>query len=726
MTKPTETNSLVEKRRRRSPFRFNYHYPSLAEQSLMKVYNYTFNSLYPIRPLTFGSFRFGLNSRILNSCLLGLVSATFPLLLIRFFLRHFVFRYKRFLFEDKPSLLSKFWGVCFWTLKRFAPPRLRSCDSFLPKQPLPSLKETIQKYLQSMSPLMNKIEYKELERKSYGVFEQRRTEIAAPSLVVFVDCQKLRHVTKFNHFQPFWEKYAYLSRRDNLIVNSSICCVDCWGTPKCNQPTRAAHIVYGSALNMLSYADESQKPLADGLIFSGHYNRLYCNSRVPGHGCDSWTPSNYTRHFVCLANGCFYKVDLFDPETKRLYTVDELTEILTELLKRNDETTEVEQKLASLTQDNRDQWAQNRKRFFLADKTNSAFLDIIETAMVFLVMDEADNYGYENGDNDQLANFIGNMLTGNGKNRWTDKPINFIIGKNGRAGACSEHSVADGAEYFHITENKFFADLVLGFPEKVVDIDLLQNFKPKKHLKLAERMELNLLNGMETEIERCFDSATQLINDTDMSSYVFEEWGKGRIKKCGCSPDAFIQMAIQLSYFKDQGNFTLTYESASSRFFDFSRTETMRTVSQESCAFVRSVIEKTNGKQESARLLIEACKQHQHRTRLAMTGQGIDRHLFVLYVLSRGNQLDSPFLEHFIQQPWKLSTTQIGYVTDLLEENGPGNRDQCWLGGSFGATHKDGYGVGYRFIGNHSMVFHVTSYRFVVSDEFKSFSWPNN
>lgn len=98
--------------------------------------------------------------------------------------------------------------------------------------------------------------------------------------------------------------------------------------------------------------------------------------------------------------------------------------------------------MAALTQDNRDQWAINRKRFFLNDKTNRHFLDIIERAMVFLVLDEADNYGYENGNHDQLANFIGNMLTGNGKNRWTDKPINFIIGKNGRAGACSEHSVA--------------------------------------------------------------------------------------------------------------------------------------------------------------------------------------------------------------------------------------------------------------------------------------------
>jgi hypothetical protein len=34
------------------------------------------------------------------------------------------------------------------------------------------------------------------------------------------------------------------------------------------------------------------------------------------------------------------------------------------------------------------------------------------------------------------------------------------------------------------------------FPEKVIDIDALQEFKPKAHLKLAERMKLNLVEGV--------------------------------------------------------------------------------------------------------------------------------------------------------------------------------------------------------------------------------------
>ncbi|KAI6222521.1 Cpt-6 [Aphelenchoides besseyi] len=718
------TANELEKKRKKLPFKLHYHYPTKLEQVGQNVYNFTFDRLYPIKPWIFGSVAtistayFYRNSTSIpevlsskcsnltsNALLMGFGVATLPVILIRLFLRCFYFRYKRFLFEDpkSPSYATRLWQLCFYVLKRFAPPRLRSCDSLLPSLPVPDLNESVERYLQSMKPLMSEKEYQELNELAVQFLKSEGSQIQRKAW--------LYSWTVRNYVTPIWETYAYLYRRDPLIVNSSICCVDCMGTPSCNQPRRGAQMVYGTALNMLSFADRSQRPLADGLIFSGHYNRLYATARVPGRECDRLeTIGERTRHFVCLSGGCFYRIELFDRNTNRLYSVEELTEILTDILKRDDLPTEAERKLCALTQDRRDGWAENRERFFLSNETNREFLRIMETAMIFLVFDEADDYGYEKGNYDQLSNFIGNMLTGNGMNRWTDKPINFIIGKNGRAGACSEHSVADGPEYFHITENKFFMDLFIGFPKDVVDVDSLQDYKLPTTLPAAKRMAVEIVEGMEIEIERCYSSATQLINDVDMASMVFDEWGKGRIKKVKCGPDGFFQMAIQLAYFKDQGRVTLTYEAASSRFYDFSRTETMRSVSEDSCNFVRAMVNGENRK-ECAKLLIKACDSHQYRTRLAMTGRGVDRHLFALYVISKGLKLESPFLEHYIQQPWTLSTTQIGYVTDLLDEDGgERNRDQCWLAGAFGATTKDGYGVAYRFMGNHSMVWHVTSY----------------
>jgi len=42
-----------------------------------------------------------------------------------------------------------------------------------------------------------------------------------------------------------------------------------------------------------------------------------------------------------------------------------------------------------------------------------------------------------------------------------------------------------------------------------------------------------------------------------------------------------------------------------------------------------------------------------------MSGKGIDRHLFCLYVLSKFFNMESPFLQQVLHEPWKLSTSQV-------------------------------------------------------------------
>lgn len=41
-----------------------------------------------------------------------------------------------------------------------------------------------------------------------------------------------------------------------------------------------------------------------------------------------------------------------------------------------------------------------------------------------------------------------------------------------------------------------------------------------------------------------------------------------------------------------------------------------------------------------------------------MCGKGIDRHLFCLYVVSKYLEVDSPFLNEVLSEPWRLSTSQ--------------------------------------------------------------------
>lgn len=113
-------------------------------------------------------------------------------------------------------------------------------------------------------------------------------------------------------------------------------------------------------------------------------------------------------------------------------------------------------------------------------------------------------------------------------------------------------------------------------------------------------------------------SAKQIADDVDFYGCLFHEFGKGLIKKCRTSPDAFIQMALQLAQFRvrvgasrrpsrgmraqlffllhcfsnplqDQGLFCLTYESSMTRMFRDGRTETVRSCTSEAVAFVRAM-----------------------------------------------------------------------------------------------------------------------------------------
>jgi carnitine O-palmitoyltransferase 1 len=135
-------------------------------------------------------------------------------------------------------------------------------------------------------------------------------------------------------------------------------------------------------------------------------------------------------------------------------------------------------------------------------------------------------------------------------------------------------------------------------------------------------------------------------------------FGKGFIKTCKLSPDAFIQMALQLAYYRDFGKFSLTYEASMTRLFREGRTETVRSCTIESSNWVLAMEDPTKTTEERMKLLQKACTKHQQMYLEAMTGQGIDRHLFCLYIVSKYLEIESPFLNEVISEPWRLSTSQ--------------------------------------------------------------------
>ena len=72
-------------------------------------------------------------------------------------------------------------------------------------------------------------------------------------------------------------------------------------------------------------------------------------------------------------------------------------------------------------------------------------------------------------------------------------------------------------------------------------------------------------------------------------------------------------------------------------------------------------------KPECIKLMRESAETHQQQYRDTMTGAGIDRHLFCLYVVSKYLGVESPFLAKALMEPWKLSTSQVsGFLSVCL------------------------------------------------------------
>lgn len=80
---------------------------------------------------------------------------------------------------------------------------------------------------------------------------------------------------------------------------------------------------------------------------------------------------------------------------------------------------------------------------------------------------------------------------------------------------------------------------------------------------------------------------------------------------------------------------------------------------------------------------MEATNHHAYSYKLAMTGKGIDRHLFCLYVMSKYLKIESPFLSRVLQEPWRLSTSQTpSQQTGQIDFNK--DPDKISGGGGFG------------------------------------------
>lgn len=362
-----------------------------------------------------------------------------------------------------------------------------------------------------------------------------------------------------------------------------------------------------------------------------------------------------------------------------------------------------EEKLAALTASERTAWAIAREEFF-SKGMNKASLDLIEKAAFIVVLDDIP-YIYDPENPDKLDEYGRILLHGKGYDRWFDKSFTLCIGNNGRIGFNAEHSWADAPIMGSLWEYVIAKDMEMGYKE-----DGYNKGEPEFIPPSPVRLQWDLTPNCIAAIEESNQVAQNLLNDVELRIYVHNAYGKGFMKINSMSPDAYIQMALQLAYFRDAGKFNLTYEASMTRLFREGRTETVRPCTIESTNWVKAMENKDANIEIKYKLLMTAAKQHQKGYQDAMCGKGIDRHLFCLYVVSKYLEVDSPFLKEVLSEPWKLSTSQTPHgQTSLINLKKYPNCISA--GGGFGPVADDGYGVSYIIAGEDLIFFHISCKR---------------
>ncbi|GFS06514.1 choline acetyltransferase [Elysia marginata] len=345
-----------------------------------------------------------------------------------------------------------------------------------------------------------------------------------------------------------------------------------------------------------------------------HY-RLFTSYREPGRDrdiqrTDTGTPG---RDFIIVAcNDQFFKLELLQ-DGEELSETD-LCLQLSRIANMAGETNSAHQ-IGALTSQARPVWAEHRDRL-LQDATNRASLHALENCLFLVCLDKPSvpsRPGHllptpSNMAEDMTARthhiLHGQGIRHNSANRWMDKTVQVIVSEDGTCGINMEHSVAEGIALGHMIEHAF----------KSMGKDHGSSHDP---CSLAQPQALcwNLSSQSVEDIQTACESIENLVNDFDLSMFKFDKYGREFIKKQNMSPDAFIQLALQLTYYKIHASLTSTYESASVRRYRQGRVDVIRANSPAALTWIKAMLGQTEcSEEEKLRLFMEAVQWQQDYT----------------------------------------------------------------------------------------------------------------
>ncbi|KAI5466542.1 acyltransferase ChoActase/COT/CPT [Mariannaea sp. PMI_226] len=553
-------------------------------------------------------------------------------------------------------------------------PTLRFQDS-LPRLPVPTLEETAKRYLKSLHPLLTSTEY---EASKKAVEEFIRPGGIGSKLQDKLIARREDSKTK-NWIYDWWNDAAYLSYRDPVVPYVSYF-YSHRDDRRRRDPAKRAAAITVSVLDFKKQVDagtlepEYMKKLP---ICMDSYKWMFNVTRVAAKPADY--PMKFSaeenKHIIVIRKNQFFKV---------LHEIDGKQLNATELEHQFNHIYNVAERVSpvgALTSENRDIWTDARELLLKASPGNKAALEAIESSSFVVCLDDAAPVTLE-----ERAH---QYWHGDGANRWYDKPLQFIVNDNGTSGFMGEHSMMDGTPTHRL--NDYVNDLIFGNKLDFSD----PSFRP--NLPEPQLVKFEISQDVQVEIDRATKDFNDIISKHELAVQAYQGYGKGLIKKFKCSPDAYVQMIIQLAYYKMYGKNQPTYESATTRRFQLGRTETCRTVSDDSVAWCKAMSDSSLDDKVRVDLFRKAINAHLEYISAASDGKGADRHLFGLKrLLEPGQEVPALYKDpaYAYSGSWHLSTSQLS--------------SEFFNGYGWSQVIDAGFGIAY-MINENSLNFNVVS-----------------
>uniref|UniRef100_A0AC11DX91 Carnitine O-acetyltransferase n=1 Tax=Ovis aries TaxID=9940 RepID=A0AC11DX91_SHEEP len=415
--------------------------------------------------------------------------------------------------------------------------RFKAHQDSLPRLPVPPLQQTLDHYLKALQPIVSEEEWTQTKQ----LVEEFQTAGGVGERLQKGLERRARKME--NWLSDWWLKTAYLQYRQPLVIYSSPGVM----LPKQDFVDRqgqlrfAAKLIEG-VLDFKAMIDNETLPveyLGGKPLCMNQYYQILSSCRVPGPKQDLVTKFSRTKkppmHITVVHNYQFFELDVYHSDGTPL-TSDQIFTQLEKVWNSSLQTNK--EPVGILTSNHRNSWAKAYSTL-IKDKVNRESVHSIQRSIFTVCLDAPMPRVSEDTYRSQVA---GQMLHGGGSklnsgNRWFDKTLQFIVAEDGACGLIYEHAAAEGPPIVSLLDH------VIEFTKRP---ELVRS--PMVPLPMPKKLRFNITPEIKSDIEKAKQNLSIMIQDLDITVMVFHHFGKDFPKSEKLSPDAFIQMALQLAF----------------------------------------------------------------------------------------------------------------------------------------------------------------------------------